>query len=184
VGEGSGLGLAMVHGIVERHRGTIKIDSKPGEGSCFSVYFPLVETVPVDNGIAREGIRRGNERILLVDDEPGIVAMSCKMLAAMGYHVTAAANGSEAIERFQEEPHNFDLVITDMIMPDMTGNKLAQLILTIRPDVPVVLTTGYMDQSTLKEAEEMGICSVVLKPFGKKQMSDAIKKALDSPKED
>jgi len=178
-GEGSGLGLAIVHGIVESHRGAIKVKSAPGKGTEFSVHFPLAKDEPVASKKDSENIRKGAERVLFVDDEPAIVAMAGKMLKAMGYDVTLTTSSAEAFEIFRKEPHSFDLVITDMTMPEMTGKRLARSILEIRPDIPVILTTGYSDQITLKETEEMGIRSIAFKPIGRRGLSEALRKALD-----
>jgi len=105
--------------------------------------------------------------------------MAGKMLKAMGYDVTLTTSSAEAFEIFRKEPHSFDLVITDMTMPEMTGKRLARSILEIRPDIPVILTTGYSDQITLKETEEMGIRSIAFKPIGRRGLSEALRKALD-----
>lgn len=183
-GEGSGLGLAIVHGIVQRNRGTINVESELGKGTKFTVYFPWAKKLPDEAGGSSQDIRRGNERILFVDDEPAIVAMACKMLKAMGYEVAGTSGGTEALERVRQEPGKFDLIITDMTMPEMTGRRLAELVLDIRPDMPVILTTGYSNRITWAEAEQIGICSIVFKPLSRREISDAIRKALDSRKED
>jgi PAS domain S-box-containing protein len=178
-GEGSGLGLAVVHGIVQRHGGAIRVESTLGEGATFSVYFPLVEERPGDEGSPSEDVRRGAERVLFVDDEAAVVDMARKMLTSMGYAVTSATNSAEALELFRKAPHRFDLVITDMAMPNMTGKRLAKRLLEIRPDMRIILTTGFSNQITLDEAQEMGIRAVMLKPMGRNELSKAIRKDLD-----
>ncbi|MEW6530447.1 MAG: PAS domain S-box protein [Thermodesulfobacteriota bacterium] len=178
-GEGSGLGLAVVHGIVQRHGAAIKVESTPGEGSVFSIYFPLVERRPGDDGSPLEDVRRGSERILLVDDEAALVDMARKVLTSMGYAVTSLTSSHEALELFGKAPDRFDLVITDMAMPHLTGKRLAKLLLEIRPDIPIILTTGFSDRITLDEAQETGISTIMLKPMGRNGLSKAIRKALD-----
>jgi|GEM_PF-6675257 len=182
-GEGSGLGLAIVHGIVRNHRGSIEVESETGKGTTFCICFPLANLSPVQETGAGPKLRTGKERILFVDDEPAIVAVGCKMLRAMGYDVTGTTRSIEALEFFRRGPETFDLVISDIVMPEMTGVRLARSILGIRPDIPFIFTTGYSNQLTLEQAREMGVRSILFKPVGKTEMSDAIRTVLDAPKE-
>lgn len=184
VGEGSGLGLAIVHGIVENHSGSIEVESEPGKGTTFNVYFPLANLSLVRESQARPTIREGKERILFVDDESAIVGVGCKMLQAMGYHVTGTTRSVDALERFQREPDAFDLVMADIVMPGMSGIRLARSILEIRPDMPIILTTGFSNPVTLEQAREMGVSLILFKPVGRKELSAAIQEVLDSPGEE
>jgi len=179
-GKGTGLGLSVIHGIVKNHRGDITVTSTPGKGTIFQVYLPIIEdaeagaTLEPSNGAAK-----GNERILLIDDEEQIVSMEQQMLENLGYHVTTKTDSHEALKVFAEQPHNFDLVITDMTMPHMTGDQLAQKIMDIQPSIPVILCTGFNEVITEEKALQMGIQKFVMKPVVKNDLATAIRTVLD-----
>jgi signal transduction histidine kinase/ActR/RegA family two-component response regulator len=179
-GKGTGLGLSVIHGIVKNHRGDITVKSTPGKGTIFQVYLPLIEDVDPDVEFeSTDGATKGEERILLVDDEEQIVAMEQQMLENLGYRVTARTDSAEALKVFAEHPQNFDLVITDMTMPHMTGDQLAQKMLDIEPNIPVILCTGFNQVITEEKALAMGIQKFVMKPVVKKELATTIRSVLD-----
>ena len=179
-GKGTGLGLSVIHGIVKNHRGDITVKSTPGKGTIFQVYLPLIEDVDPDVEFeSTDGAIKGEERILLVDDEEQIVAMEQQMLENLGYRVTARTDSMEALRVFADHPHNFDLVITDMTMPQMSGDQLAQKMLDIQPKIPVILCTGFNEIITEEKALAMGIQKFVMKPVIKNVLATTIRTVLD-----
>jgi signal transduction histidine kinase/ActR/RegA family two-component response regulator len=179
-GKGTGLGLSVIHGIVKNHGGFITVESTAGKGSVFHVHLPTLDDVEADIEKTASGAKSGdNERILLLDDEPQIVAMEKKLLEKLGYRVTARTSSVEALETFARQPDQFDLVITDMTMPNMTGDQLARSIWDIRPGVPVILCTGYNEMMSEDKALAMGICKFILKPIEKDELALAIRSALN-----
>ena len=178
-GEGTGLGLAVVLGIIRAHRGAVTVESSPDRGSLFEVYLPEIQTEISSQTDSPEICRTGREKILFVDDEQALVTMSKKMLELLGYHAVTRTSSVEAFELFQHDPYRFDLVITDMTMPNMTGDKLAAKMLQIRPDIPIILCTGYSDQITERRAKEMGIKAFVMKPLVMKDLAAQIRDVLD-----
>jgi signal transduction histidine kinase/ActR/RegA family two-component response regulator len=180
-GKGTGLGLSVIHGIVKNHGGFINVESIPGKGSTFHVYLPTLEDAEAEIETAASAAKSaGSERILLVDDEPQIVDMEKQLLEKLGYRVTARTSSTEALETFASQPDQFDLVITDMTMPQMTGDRLARQIWTIRPGIPVILCTGYSEMISEDKAASMGIRKFILKPAEKDELAAAIRNALDS----
>ena len=179
-GKGTGLGLAIVHGIIKNHGAQINVYSELGKGTEFQICFPVIkkqeETAQVENDTP---IQKGDERILLVDDQDIIVQIEKQMLERMGYDVTARTSSIEALEAFKENPDQFDLVITDLTMPNMTGDKLAVEIMKIRSDTPVILCTGFSEMMSREKAESMGIKGFLMKPVVMKDFSSMIRKVLD-----
>lgn len=178
-GQGTGLGLAIVRGIIKAHRGAITVESAPAKGSLFEVYLPEIHEKVSTQSIATQAYRTGKETILFVDDEQALAIMSEQMLDLLGYHAVTRTSSVEAFELFQHDPYRFDLVITDMTMPNMTGEKLAGKILEIRPDIPVILCTGYSEQITEQRAKLLDIRAFVMKPLVMKDLANTIRDVLD-----
>ncbi len=178
VGKGTGMGLSIVHGIVQSYEGKITVESKHGEGAVFHVFLPVTEKKQEEEKLNGE-IQGGTESILLIDDEENLARMSRDMLTKLGYNVTVKLSSSEALETFRENPGAFDLVITDQTMPGMTGANLATRILNIRPDIPIILCTGYSTLVSEEKAKAMGIREFALKPLVKKDIAFLIRRALD-----
>ena len=179
IGKGTGMGLSIVHGIITSYGGIIDFESAPGEGTTFYVYFPVAEQPGVDSEENGTPLPTGKERILLVDDEDLLIDMVSDMLERLGYDVTARISSLEALQTFKNQPEDFDLVITDQTMPGMTGETLARRILQIRPDVPIILCTGYSTVISEQKAKSIGIREFALKPLVKKDVAKLIRKVLD-----
>ena len=179
VGEGTGLGLSVVHGIVTRQKGAILAESEQGKGARFVVYLPRLEAAAAAPAPPRS-VRPsgGSERILLVDDEPSLVEAMRLILENLGYAVTAHSNSAQALDAFRADPTRFDLVLSDVTMPRLTGTELAASILNVRPDVPIVLSTGYRDLLSPQEAERLGVAEVIVKPCGRAELDRTIRRAL------
>jgi len=183
-GQGTGLGLSVVYGIVKSHKGGMRVWSKPGHGSVLTVYLPLasVSAEVQSETVSWESLLKGTERILFVDDEEVIRELGQAVLARLGYTVVAKRSSKEALEIFMEDPKRFDLVITDQTMPGMTGVMLAAELLKLRPDLPVILCTGYSESVSREAAQEVGITEFVMKPLSKRELAQAVRRALESKK--
>ncbi len=178
-GEGTGMGLAMVHGIVKSHGGAITVDSVLGKSTTFQVFLPRIEAEIALEPEMFAPIERGNERILFVDDEKSLAEMGKQMLERLGYEVTARTSSIEALELFLTQPDRFDLIVTDQTMPNMTGAELAEQLLRVRPDLPIILSTGYSEVITADQAKAMGIRDFVLKPIVIHKFAATIRRLLD-----
>ncbi|MBF0224606.1 MAG: response regulator [Desulfobacterales bacterium] len=179
--KGTGLGLAIVHGIVKNHNGFIRVYSEINKGSTFDIYIPIIEdkTKPKQTKIDRELIQ-GSERILFIDDEEQLVAMAQRMLSYLGYKVTSFTDPLIALKMFKEKPFDFDIVITDVTMPHITGINLAKKLIEIKPNIPIILCTGFTELITEEEAKKMGIKELVPKPFLQSQLSKIIRKLIEN----
>jgi signal transduction histidine kinase/ActR/RegA family two-component response regulator len=182
-GKGTGLGLALVHGIVKAHRGRIDVYSEKGQGSVFKIYLPVVTAEEPREQAATGDVAvsppRGTETILLVDDEEQIVKMSGSMLRHLGYSVVGLTDSEEALRIFAETPGKFDLVITDQTMPGLTGGELAARLLEIRPEILIILCTGFSEQMTEERAKTMGIRDYIMKPLTLHDLAFRIRTVLD-----
>ena len=178
---GTGMGLSVVHGIVSSYGGAINTYSSPGRGSTFDIYIPaIVSEIGVESEKKKEEpIPRGKEHILFVDDEQALVGVGSKLLTSIGYKVTVETSSTAALDHFKKEPDRFDLVITDMTMPNMTGDELAGELIAIRPDIPVILCTGFSRKVGEEEIRELGIKALLMKPATLGDMARTIRSVLD-----
>jgi PAS domain S-box-containing protein len=178
IGKGSGLGLAIVHGIVRRLGGMVTIKSTHQAGTTVTVHLPEPVAEQHEQPGAPPDALRGTEQILFVDDEQVVTDVTCKGLELLGYRVTPFTGSPEALEHFRSHPDDFDLVITDQTMPKMTGGKLAELLLGIRPDIPIIMCTGYSAIMDAEKAGQIGIRAFVMKPFDHKNLASIVRKVL------
>ncbi len=178
-GKGTGLGLAVVYGIVKGHHGDIKIYSKIDRGTTVKVFLPLMESSydHLPNEIPQK-VETGTERILLIDDEVSIAKVGKQMLERLGYKVTMCLNSPEALKAFSAEPNAFDLVVSDMAMPNMTGDRLARRLIEIRPDIPIIICTGFSEWLDEERAANIGIKGFLLKPVVKAEIAKMIREVL------
>lgn len=180
-GKGTGMGLAMVHGIVKNHNGTVHVYSEAGKGTEFKIYLPVIEEVEDTTAASVEKIKYGNgERVLFVDDEKTILDSGSQALTTIGYELTSLSCPAEALETFRANPWQFDVVITDRTMPKMTGPALAVELLSIRPDLPIILLTGLNNAVTSEEVKNTGIVKTISKPVSLARLSNAIHDALSA----
>ena len=180
VDEGTGMGLSIVLGIVKSHNGFVEVDSEPGKGTIFTLYFPALgdaQVLKIEE--TTEEYLRGNERILFVDDEELLAEMGSRMLGRQGYQVTISTSSKGALETFKSNPEAFDLVITDQTMPNMSGSELSSELLNIRPEIPIIICTGYSKMITEGTAKEMGIREFCVKPLDRKDFARVVRKVLD-----
>ncbi len=197
-GKGAGMGLAVTQGIVQKRGGMITVESKKGEGTTFKVWLPQINEQAIisndrvcsssingsDNGAAglvyNDDLPRGEERILVVDDEPDLIEITTHRLESLGYTVTGMTNSSDALIIFESMPDKFDLIITDQTMPKLTGAELVEKIIDIREDIPVILCTGYSTKVDAQRAEEIGIKAFLIKPVDYRELAFTVRKVLDS----
>jgi CheY-like chemotaxis protein len=177
-GEGTGLGMSVVWGIVKSCGGAIDVASEVGVGTTISVYLPLVDSAEPADHDATEEIVGGHERVLFVDDEETLAELGERILGTLGYRVTASSSSLEALELFRGKHREFDLVFADLTMPGMTGVELAGEMLSIRPDIPIILCTGYSESITEERAREIGVRQVVTKPMVRKEIGRVIRDTL------
>ncbi len=178
-GEGTGLGLSTVHGIVMTHGGAITVYSEPNVGSTFHVYLPLCEYDLDQPAQPAAEPPSGTGRILLVDDEQALLMMTTEILTGLGYAVSGFVDSREALRAFLEGPEDFDIVVTDQTMPNLTGAQLAATVRFERPDIPIIIVTGYTQHVETHSVETLGLSAVILKPFTRHELASAIRNALD-----
>ncbi len=177
-GEGTGMGLSVAHGIIKSHKGEITVYSEPGKGTTFHVLLPETEIKAVPETAPQAPLQRGNERILLVDDEWALVELGKQMLQRIGYTVDVKNSSMSALEAFRSTPTAYDLIITDQTMPGMTGIQLARQIKELRPDIPVILCTGFSEAVDEENFKSRGIDAFVMKPMVMRDISVVIRKVL------
>ena len=184
IGEGTGMGLAVAYGIIKKHDGEIKVSSELGIGTVVEVLFPLIdETVTPEVEEEPEVLPTGNERVLFVDDEVSLGKMAKQMLERLGYQVITNTNPKEALALFKSEPDQFDLVVTDMAMSQMAGDRLAQELMNIRKDIPVILCTGHSARIDEDRAKGLGLAAYVMKPLVTRDFANTVRRVLDAAKE-
>jgi PAS domain S-box-containing protein len=179
VGEGTGMGLAVVHGIVEDHGGKITVDTTLGKGTCFTIYLPITKKRKVHSHSEKKELPVGTENILFVDDEASIAKMGSKVLEQLGYTVTTRTSSADALELFRSKPQAFDLIITDMTMPNMTGDKMAAEMMNIRANISVILCTEYSKKLSEESSAKTGIKAFAYKPIVKADLAKTVQKVLD-----
>lgn len=179
-GKGTGMGLAAVHQAVMTHGGMIQVESELGEGTVFEVFFPVIKNEALEQPLDEEAVVQGSGRILFVDDEVMVADVGSKVLSKIGYDVTVTSSSTKALEIFSENPNVFDLVVTDQTMPDISGLELAVELLKIRPDLPIILCTGYSSKVSEEKVDELGIKALLFKPYDKQMLSLTVQSVLGS----
>ncbi len=182
-GKGTGLGLSMVYGIVKEHKGDIKVYSELGKGTTFNIYIPLMaKSDIVESSSEKVVLECGSEHILLVDDEAAIANLEKQILERLGYTISERTSSFDALEAFKANPDRYDLVISDMSMPHMTGDALARKMLSIKPDLPIIICTGFSERLNKELAKEMGIKGLLMKPVTISDMAQEVRRVLDEKK--
>ncbi len=182
VDKGTGMGLSVVHGIVKSLRGDIKVYSERDKGTVFHVLLPRVQDAPVHQHLVAQSMPQGSESVLLVDDEQVLLDVGLQTLGSLGYRVTALRSPMEALEFFKKDPAGVDIVITDQTMPQLTGFELAHRLMQVRPDIPIILCTGYSDTVTEESALGLGIKAYIIKPLNRLILSETVRRVLDARK--
>lgn len=182
-GEGTGMGLAVVHGIVKDHGGSITLESAPGAGSVFHIDLPAIEKEAAEVPEEKQALARGRGQVLLVDDEVHLLAVAGAMLERQGYTVTTRTSGVAALELFKARPRDFDLVVSDMTMPGITGKELAEQVMAIRPGQPFIICTGYSEAMSEEIAAAVGIRGLLMKPVAFHDFARAVSAALNRKSE-
>jgi len=179
-GKGTGLGLAVVYGIVKEHGGDIKVYSELGKGTTFNIYLPLMEKS--SEVVTLEKVTKtstGTESILLVDDELSVAKLEGQMLSRLGYQVTVKNSSGDALDTFKSNPDSFDLVISDMTMPGMTGDQLSKALLSIQPNIQIIICTGFSERINEEESKNIGVKGFLMKPVVKAEMAQMVRQVLD-----
>ena len=179
-GEGTGMGLAVVHGIISAMNGVIKVQSEVDKGSLFEVFLPTVPVVEEEEAAEESDLQHGSEQILVVDDEQAVLTMMSRMLTSLGYTVETALSPVAALQEVEQAPDRFDLLITDQMMPGMTGAELSARVLALRPDMPIVMCTGFSEDFTPRQGSELGIREFILKPVVVRNLAETVRRAIDA----
>lgn len=177
--EGTGMGLSVVHGIIKACKGSIQVGSTIGQGSSFKVFLPAFDQSEKPLQFIESSVVGGTERILFVDDELSQAEMAVEILEHLGYQVVSLTDSVEALEKFKQQPEKFDLVITDLTMPKMTGKDLTRELIKVRPDIPVILSSGYTESISIEQAKQMGVREYLMKPIAIKDLARSIRRVLD-----
>jgi len=179
VGEGSGLGLSMVYGAVQTHAGNIEVESMPGAGTAFHIYLPLLSVQPSSQDAAPDMLMQGKgERILLADDEPELMDITREVLESLNYRVATAENGRQALDMFRQSPDSFDIIVTDLVMPLMSGDAMAREVRQLNSAIPVIFCSGYDKEQTFKPGEALSGSLFLHKPFTIEELSQALRAML------
>lgn len=177
------MGLSLIHGIITDMEGTVSVNSEPGKGTTFHVLLPEHDGDRAEERFEPLVIKKGKGTILFVDDEEGVLETSRGILEKLGYEVVTAVNGQDALEIFQSDPHDFDLVITDSTMPKMTGMELSKHLIHTREDIPIILSTGFSAQVTPEKIKEHKIRELVMKPMIVSELAEAVQRAIKPEEE-
>jgi signal transduction histidine kinase/ActR/RegA family two-component response regulator len=180
--QGTGMGLAVVHGIVKSYHGAVYVQSKPGEGTRFEVFLPLAKSTPETHEDTQEDLPTGTEHILIIDDEPSLVEIDGEMLKSLGYRIVTRTSSLEALELFRAQPDRFDMIITDLTMPNLTGDKLSEELISIRKDIPIIICTGFSDHKIEESINTIGIKGMLMKPIVRADLAQMVRKVLDEAK--
>ena len=178
---GTGMGLAMVHGIISGQGGRITVESQVGVGTVFRIFLPISteKTLP-EQVVSIKEIAKGTGHILLVDDEEQVVQVTGQMLGSLGYQVTGRTSATEAFKLFADSSNDFDLLITDLTMPELTGVELSNRCKAIRPELPVILFTGYSEQFSKESALQAGVNEYCTKPLSLRELATVVRRVLDN----
>ena len=179
VGKGTGMGLSVIHGIVKSHDGGVRVESKLGEGTLFEIYFPALEKMSEEEKKSEGQIKGGSEKILFVDDEESVVKLNHQLLERLGYQVQSTTKPLEALEWFKADPDQFDVIITDMTMPRLTGDRLAAEVLKIRPQMSVIICTGYSERMSTEKAEALGARKYLEKPIDLLNLASSLREVIE-----
>jgi CheY-like chemotaxis protein len=177
-GQGTGLGLAVVHGVIQKHNGEIFVTSEPGKKTTFSIYLAIDARSQNSKKAGFEVNKGGNERIMIIDDEPQVANVTASCLKKVGYRVTTYNDSIQAVMDFRKNPNCCDLVITDMLMPDMTGAELSREMLSMRKDLPIIMMTGFSEHFDRERAAQIGLKEYVFKPVKTKELRSLVRKVL------
>jgi len=180
VGEGTGLGLSMVHGTMRSHGGAVTVESTPGKGSSFALYFPAASesAVKEDESAPPQMQASAGQRVLYVDDEEALTLLASRALSRLGHQVSSFTDPVEALDAFRARPQDFDVVATDLSMPHMSGFEFASEVLAVRPGMPVLMMTGYLDADDETNARAIGVREVILKPTTMDELGRALDRLL------
>jgi len=181
-GVGTGLGLAVVHGIVQNHGGIIEVESSEGKGTVFYIYLPRVESEIKDEIKTLQAIPDGHENILYVDDDATLAELGGKLLTTLGYRVTTETDPHHALALYLKQPQAFDLIITDLIMPGLTGEALAVEIIKHSPNMPIIVCTGFSERLSEEQLNQSGLRGILYKPITIHHLAHVIRQVLDNPK--